>query len=168
MSKSNGTRKSRGKRKGVSDRARELARLAAAEGYKCVERIEDLARGTPSDADELLDAIRESRKEGARGRGPAIQPEPRGLPDARRASSPRARRPPAARRDRISSDSKICHGHPCFAGTRVLVSVVLADLAEGDTVEQILASYPALEGPDDLRAALEYAAELAQWRVMRP
>ena len=51
-------------------------------------------------------------------------------------------------------------------GTRVLVAVVLADLAEGDSVEQILASYPSLEGPQDVQAAIEYAAELAQWRVL--
>lgn len=79
-----------------------------------------------------------------------------------------ARRKPKTRdwRDRISTDPLVCHGKPCFKGTRVLVSVVLADLAEGDTVEQILESYPSLEGPEDLRAAMQYAAELAKWRVL--
>jgi uncharacterized protein (DUF433 family) len=64
-------------------------------------------------------------------------------------------------RERIVSDPLVCHGKPCFAGTRLMVSVVLDNLAEGETAENILASYPSLK-PEDLRAALAYAADLAR------
>ena len=68
-------------------------------------------------------------------------------------------------RDRITSDPEVCHGRPCFKGTRVMVSVVLDNLADGATPEQILASYPSLQ-PDDVRAALLYAADLARGSLL--
>lgn len=46
------------------DRARELEARALANGKKRVKSLKDLARGTPEDADELLDAIREMRDSG--------------------------------------------------------------------------------------------------------
>jgi len=68
-------------------------------------------------------------------------------------------------RDRITVDPAICHGRACIKGTRVIVAVILDNLAAGETPEQVLKSYPALE-PDDVRAALAYATELAQERVI--
>jgi len=62
---------------------------------------------------------------------------------------------------RISVDPNICHGKPCFKGTRVMLSVVLDSLAEGSSPEEILADYPTLK-PEDIQAALAYAAELAR------
>ena len=59
--------------------------------------------------------------------------------------------------DRITVDPHICHGKACFAGTRIMVSVILDNLAEGITAEQILKSYPTLQ-PGDIRAAIAYAA----------
>jgi len=44
----------------------------------------------------------------------------------------------------IVFDPQICHGTPCIAGTRIMVSVVLDNLAAGLTVDDILASYPSL------------------------
>ena len=64
-------------------------------------------------------------------------------------------------RGRISVNPKICHGKACIAGTRVMVSVVLDNLASGVPREQILKSYPALTEAD-IVAALAYAAELAR------
>jgi len=64
-------------------------------------------------------------------------------------------------RGRISVNPKICHGKACIAGTRVMVSVVLDNLASGVPREQILKSYPALTSAD-IDAALAYAAELAR------
>ena len=61
-------------------------------------------------------------------------------------------------RKRISSDPGIHHGDPCVAGTRVPVSVIVGSVAEGDTFEQILGSYPQLTR-EDVQAALLYAAE---------
>jgi uncharacterized protein (DUF433 family) len=65
--------------------------------------------------------------------------------------------------DRISVDPNICHGTPCIKGTRIPVSVVLDNLAEGISREEILKSYPALQ-PEDIDAALAYAALLAKER----
>jgi uncharacterized protein (DUF433 family) len=68
-------------------------------------------------------------------------------------------------RDHITVDPNICHGKPCFSGTRVLVSVVLDNLAAGESMDSVLASYPTLT-PSAISAALSYAAELAKGRVI--
>ncbi|MBM4466052.1 MAG: DUF433 domain-containing protein [Chloroflexi bacterium] len=59
--------------------------------------------------------------------------------------------------ERISVDPNICHGKPCFKGTRVMLSIVLDSLAEGSTPEEILRDYPTLK-PEDIQAALVYVA----------
>ena len=68
-------------------------------------------------------------------------------------------------RDRISVDPEVCHGRACIAGTRIMVSVLLDNLAAGLSPHEIIASYPSLT-PDDLRAAMAYAAEIARERVI--
>ncbi len=50
-------------------------------------------------------------------------------------------------------------------GTRVIVSVVLDNLAAGVSEEEILKSYPSLKA-EDIRAAMAYAAELARERIV--
>jgi len=67
--------------------------------------------------------------------------------------------------DRISIDPKVCFGKPCIKGTRVWVSLILDFLASGETEAQILASYPQLQ-PEDIRAALAYAAEVTRERIV--
>ena len=67
-------------------------------------------------------------------------------------------------RDRISVDPNICHGKPCIRGTRIMVSVVLDNLAAGESVEAIMRGYH-LER-EEIQAALQYAAELARDRVI--
>ena len=67
--------------------------------------------------------------------------------------------------DRISIDPKIGFGKPCIKGTRIWVSLILDFLASGESEAQILAAYPQLE-PDDIRAALAYAAEVARERIV--
>ena len=37
---------------------------------------------------------------------------------------------------------RICHGQPCVKGTRIPVSLVVQYLANGDSLEDILAAYP--------------------------
>jgi uncharacterized protein (DUF433 family) len=59
---------------------------------------------------------------------------------------------------RISVDPQICHGTPCIKGTRIPVSIALDILAAGVPESEILAAYPSLQ-PEDIRAALAYAAE---------
>jgi uncharacterized protein (DUF433 family) len=67
--------------------------------------------------------------------------------------------------ERISVNPRVCHGKACIAGTRVLVSAILASLAEGCTREEILRSFPSITN-EDIDAVLAYAAELAQERVV--
>jgi uncharacterized protein (DUF433 family) len=67
--------------------------------------------------------------------------------------------------DRISVDPAICHGRACIKGTRIMVSIVLDNLAAGVPHEEILRSYPSLEQAD-IQAALDYAAELAKERTI--
>lgn len=68
-------------------------------------------------------------------------------------------------RDRITVDPAICHGRACIKGTRVMVSVVLDNVAAGVAVPELLKSYPTLTA-EDVQAALEYAADLARERTI--
>ena len=61
---------------------------------------------------------------------------------------------------RITRDPAVVGGRPCIRGMRVTVGTVVGLLAAGRTHEEILQAYPYLE-PDDIRAALSYAA----WRT---
>lgn len=67
-------------------------------------------------------------------------------------------------RDRITVDPAVCHGQACIKGTRVMVSVVLDNLGAGEKAEQIAASYRL--APEDIQAALLYAAELTKERFL--
>ena len=68
-------------------------------------------------------------------------------------------------RDHITVDPAICHGVPCFKGTRVMVSIVLDNLAAGRGVQDILQDYASLHA-EAIPAAIAYAAELARERVV--
>ena len=68
-------------------------------------------------------------------------------------------------RDYITVDPEVCHGKACIAGTRVLVTTVLDNLAAGLDSEEIARSYPSVS-PEAVRAALCYAAALASERVV--
>jgi uncharacterized protein (DUF433 family) len=59
-------------------------------------------------------------------------------------------------RDRIVSDPTTCHGKARIVGTRVMVSVILDNLAAHVSHEEILRSYPSLK-PADIDAAIAYA-----------
>ena len=63
--------------------------------------------------------------------------------------------------ERISINPLICHGKACIRGTRVMVSVILDNLAAGVPYQELLQSYPSIHEPD-IQAALAYAAELAR------
>ena len=67
-------------------------------------------------------------------------------------------------RQHISVDPAICHGQACITGTRVMVSVILDNLASGFTAEEIVESYPSIS-PEAVAAALRYAAELAKEQI---
>ena len=68
-------------------------------------------------------------------------------------------------RDRIATDARVHHGQACIRGTRIPVSVILDNLAAGQTPEEVVSGYPPLT-LDDVRAAVSYAAELARERVI--
>jgi len=57
---------------------------------------------------------------------------------------------------RITADPEIFGGKPIIRGMRISVELILSLLAQGETVETILADYPDLQ-PDDIRACLAYA-----------
>jgi len=63
----------------------------------------------------------------------------------------------------ITVDPAVCHGQACMTGTRIMVSVVLDNLAEGQTFDQIIASYPSMSR-EAIFAAIAFAAELARQR----
>lgn len=68
-------------------------------------------------------------------------------------------------RNRIGIDPAVCHGKACIKGTRIMVSVVLDNLAEGQAPDEIVRLYPPLTR-EDVAAAIAYAAELARERVV--
>jgi uncharacterized protein (DUF433 family) len=68
-------------------------------------------------------------------------------------------------RNHISTDPAICHGKACIKGTRIMVSVVLDNLAAGSSASDIVRLYPTLS-EIDVAATIAYAAELARERVI--
>ncbi len=68
-------------------------------------------------------------------------------------------------RERITVDPAVCHGQACIKGTRIMVAVVLDNLAAGTATEEILDSYPSLAA-EDVQAAMAYAADLARQRTV--
>lgn len=67
--------------------------------------------------------------------------------------------------DRIVADPNICHGKACVRGTRILVTVILDNLAAGLSAEEVMTEYPALQA-EDVRAAIAYAADIARERLL--
>jgi len=65
----------------------------------------------------------------------------------------------------IATDPNILHGAICFVGTRIPVTVVLDNLADGAAPAEILKQYPGLRA-EHVPAALAYAAYLARERVI--
>jgi uncharacterized protein (DUF433 family) len=66
---------------------------------------------------------------------------------------------------RIAIDPNVCFGKPCIRGRRIWVSLILDLLADGMTIEEILAEYPGLEEAD-VRACIAYGAEMARERYV--
>jgi uncharacterized protein (DUF433 family) len=63
--------------------------------------------------------------------------------------------------DRVVRDPAICGGEAVFRGTRVTLRTVLASLADGDDVTQIVTAFPTLT-PEDVRATIAFAAASAE------
>ena len=67
--------------------------------------------------------------------------------------------------ERITINPNICFGKPCIRGTRIWVSLILDFLANGSTMEEILAEYPQLT-IEDIRATIAYGAEMSRERYV--
>ncbi|MDI7267133.1 MAG: DUF433 domain-containing protein [Myxococcota bacterium] len=66
---------------------------------------------------------------------------------------------------RIVVDPAVCFGRPVIRGTRIWVSLVIENLAEGASEADLLEAYPQLAA-EDVRAALAYAAEVTRERIL--
>ncbi len=68
---------------------------------------------------------------------------------------------------RISVDPNVCSGKPCVRGHRIWVSLVLDELADGRSVQEILREHPGIT-EDDVRACIAYGAEMSRARGPQP
>ena len=57
--------------------------------------------------------------------------------------------------DRIELNPRVCNGKPVIKGTRIPVSVILEQIAEGESWDAVLVGYPELK-KEDIQAALHY------------
>jgi uncharacterized protein (DUF433 family) len=64
---------------------------------------------------------------------------------------------------RITADPAVLGGQPCIRGTRIAVATVVAKVAEGMTMTEVIAEWPELT-PEDVTQALLYAAEAVRDR----
>ena len=67
--------------------------------------------------------------------------------------------------DRIVSSPGVCHGNPVIRGTRIMVWLILEYLANGDSVDDVLAAHPTLTR-EDISACLAYASRAARERIV--
>lgn len=70
-------------------------------------------------------------------------------------------------KERVEIREDLHHGDPCIRGTRIPVRTIVASLADGLWVDEIREAYPQL-APEDVAAALAYAAEVLQDEVVIP
>lgn len=61
--------------------------------------------------------------------------------------------------NRITVNPEICNGKPIIRGKRITVQTILEFMGAGDTPEEVLQQYPALE-PEDIQACIKFAAQL--------
>jgi uncharacterized protein (DUF433 family) len=67
--------------------------------------------------------------------------------------------------DRIELDPKVCNGRPVIKGTRIPVSIILEQIAEGRSWESVLEGYPELKREDIQQAVLYASASLEHTEV---
>ena len=59
----------------------------------------------------------------------------------------------------ITVDPSVCHGKACIKGTRIMVSVILDNLAAGLSTDEIIQSYPSLD-KESVQAAITHRSTL--------
>jgi uncharacterized protein (DUF433 family) len=67
----------------------------------------------------------------------------------------------------IMRDPQICGGEPVVRGTRVPIRTILASLAEGAWIDQILADFPTLT-EEQVRGVIAFAAASAEEDLPMP
>jgi uncharacterized protein (DUF433 family) len=65
----------------------------------------------------------------------------------------------------IVVNPRICHGKACIKGTRIMIAVILDNLANGMSPEDLIKEYPSLNSKS-IQAAMKYAAEIVRERVI--
>jgi uncharacterized protein (DUF433 family) len=65
---------------------------------------------------------------------------------------------------RISIDPNVCHGQACIKGTRIPVYQIVQMMANGDTIDDLLESYPTVK-KEDIFECLRYSAYLAEEQI---
>jgi uncharacterized protein (DUF433 family) len=68
--------------------------------------------------------------------------------------------------NRITRDPAVMGGKPCVRGMRVTVGMIVGQIGDGRSIDDLLGDYPYLEREDILQA-LRYAAWLAEEREVR-
>ena len=59
--------------------------------------------------------------------------------------------------EKISHDVDIMGGKACVKGTRITVGMILMQISEGTTLDDLLSEYPSLTR-EDITEAIQYAA----------
>ncbi|MCA9898473.1 MAG: DUF433 domain-containing protein [Anaerolineales bacterium] len=70
-------------------------------------------------------------------------------------------------KEHIDIDPDLHHGDPCIKGTRIPVTTIVGSLADGMTVDEIIAAYPQLT-VIEVQAVLAYAADIMRQDVLVP
>ncbi len=65
----------------------------------------------------------------------------------------------------VTINPDVCFGKPCIRGTRIWVSLILDMLADGSSIEELLANYPHIKR-DDILACIGYGAEMSRERYV--
>lgn len=67
----------------------------------------------------------------------------------------------------ITVDPRICNGKPVISGTRIPVTVILDQLVETGSVNQVVERYPELS-PEQVTAALKYCHSVIDHTELEP
>ena len=63
--------------------------------------------------------------------------------------------------DRIEINPRVCNGKPVIKGTRIPVTVILAQIATGESLQNLVKDFPELT-IDDIKAAVQYAGSFIE------
>ena len=69
--------------------------------------------------------------------------------------------------ERIELNPAILVGKPIIKGTRISIEMILEELSEGNSIEDLLQNYPRLQR-EDILAALHYGALMLKQSLVFP